>query len=305
MKQVGVLAVTYNRLKLLKEEIESIRKQNFRDFDIIVVNNCSTDDTKEWLKNQDDITTINIEPENIGPARAFAQGMKYIAEHGYKYCWLMDDDVECYPNALQELYDAYNENDDTGFVCSNVIGLDGCPMNVPVVDNRISSNGYSDYAKFLDRGMLKIIRCTFVSMFLSCQSIFDEGLPYGEFYNWAVDTEFSRRLSSQKECFLVGKSIVIHKRKIQGDLSFETETDPVRLSYYRSHYRNLIYVSMKYDIKGGKDRLRYFLQYTFDLLSLLSRLQFSHLKVKILAVCDYRRFKPVIKYPALSKQVKF
>lgn len=302
MKQVGVLAVTYNRLKLLKEEIESIRKQTYRDFDIIVVNNCSTDDTKEWLNAQDDIKAIHVEPENIGPARAFSLGMKYIAENGYKFCWLMDDDVECYPDALQELYDAYHEENEIGFVCSNVVGIDGCPMNVPVVDNRLSKNGYSDYAKFLDRSMLKVIRCTFVSMFLSCQSIYEVGLPYGEFYNWAVDTEFSRRLSSKKNCFLVGKSIVVHKRKIQGDLLFETEKDPIRLSYYRSHYRNIIFVAMKYDVNGKADLLRFFLSYIFNLLKLLIHFHIAHFKVMVLAACDYIKFKPVIRYPNTIQQ---
>ena len=82
MSKVGVLIVTFNRLKLLQEELTSIRNQSYQDFDIIVVNNCSNDGTKEWLNEQDDIHSIDISPKNIGPAAAFSLGMKYIAEHG-------------------------------------------------------------------------------------------------------------------------------------------------------------------------------------------------------------------------------
>ena len=301
MKEVGVLSVTYNRLQLLQEEIESIRKQTYKKFDIIVVNNYSTDGTKEWLNQQDDIHSIHVEPANIGPARAFALGMKYIAEHGYKYCWLMDDDVECYPDALANLYKAYHTKDNIGFVCSNVIGTDGCPMNVPKVDTRLSSNGYSDYAKYLDKSMIKVIRCTFVSMFLSCNSMYEIGMPYGEFYNWAVDTEYSLRLSLNHDSYLVGNSIVIHKRVIQGEILFETEKDPVRLSYYRSNYRNLIFVKFKYDTKSKYEKINYLLKYLIEIMKLLIRCQFSHFLIKFQALMDFLKFNPKVVFPKLNK----
>ena len=81
--EVGIVVVTYNRLELLKEVVESLRQQTFRDFQIVVVNNGSTDNTSEWLTNQKDIYTIN--QENLGGAGGFFTGMKYVAENGFKY----------------------------------------------------------------------------------------------------------------------------------------------------------------------------------------------------------------------------
>ena len=46
---VACIVVTFNRLPLLKKCLNSIRNQTNKDFDIIVVNNGSTDGTKEWL----------------------------------------------------------------------------------------------------------------------------------------------------------------------------------------------------------------------------------------------------------------
>ena len=297
MKEIGVLSVTYNRIQLLQEEIDSIRKQTYKNFDIIVVNNCSTDGTKEWLEQQLDIHSIHVEPENIGPARAFAVGMKYIAEQGYKYCWLMDDDVECRSDALEQLYNAYHEKDNIGFVCSKVIGVQGEPMNVPEIDSRPVSNGYSNYIELLDQGMLKVINCTFVSMFLSCETMFSLGLPLGEFYNWAVDTEYTRRLSQHNPCYYVNNSVVVHKRLIQGPLSFKSETNPLRLSYYMKFYRNLLYVKWKYNSKGIKGRTQILLSYLADMADSLFSFQFKLFVIQLHAIINFIVLKPEIEYP--------
>ena len=79
MNKVGIVVVTYNRLSLLKEVIESLRVQSYRDYQIVVVNNGSTDETPLWLEKQKDIITIT--QDNLGGAGGFHTGMKYVAEH--------------------------------------------------------------------------------------------------------------------------------------------------------------------------------------------------------------------------------
>ena len=93
INKVGIVVVTYNRLNLLKEVIEALRLQTYKDFQIVVVNNGSTDETPKWLSDQRDIYTIT--QENLGGAGGFFTGMKYVVENGFKYCWIMDDDVIC------------------------------------------------------------------------------------------------------------------------------------------------------------------------------------------------------------------
>lgn len=98
---VGIVVVTYNRLSLLKECIDALRHQTYKNFRIVIVNNGSTDGTCEWLSLQNDL--IVISQENSGGAGGFYTGLKYVAEHAYDYCWFMDDDVICNVDALQEL----------------------------------------------------------------------------------------------------------------------------------------------------------------------------------------------------------
>lgn len=236
MKEVGIVIVTYNRLNLLQEVIEALRLQTYKNNQIIVINNGSTDNTLDWLELQKDIITIT--QENLGGAGGFFTGMKYVAENEYKYCWIMDDDVICNPTALEELITAYQIKNDIGFVCSKVEGIDGCPMNTPSVDESPTPNGYANYYEFIDKQMIKVRMATFVSVFLSCERIYELGLPYKEYFIWGDDSEYTSRISRKYDCYMACKSIVVHKRTIQQGLSFDTETDPIRLKNYFYMFRN-------------------------------------------------------------------
>lgn len=103
-KPVALIIVTYNRVTLLKECLNSIYKQTFKNFDTIVINNGSTDGTKDFLSTQKNIIVIN--QENVGGAGGFYSGMKYMYEHQYQWLWMMDDDGIADKNQLQNLLKA-------------------------------------------------------------------------------------------------------------------------------------------------------------------------------------------------------
>lgn len=107
IKRVATLIVTYNRLEELKKCLEAVRNQTYTDLDIIVVNNGSTDGTKEFLSCQTDIISIN--QNNLGGAGGFYTGMKYAYEKHYAWLWMMDDDGIPHPDELNELLNSYNE----------------------------------------------------------------------------------------------------------------------------------------------------------------------------------------------------
>ena len=66
---VSVIIPTYNRLELLKKTVASVRSQSFRDFEIIVINDGSSDGTAEWLAQQHDIVGINRRNSGIASSR--------------------------------------------------------------------------------------------------------------------------------------------------------------------------------------------------------------------------------------------
>ncbi len=105
---VLVLIVTFNRLMDLKVCIEALKQQCFQCFDILVVNNGSTDGTQEWLAKQNNIITIN--QQNVGGAGGFYAGMAYMMEHE-QYDWLvmMDDDGIADKDEIKNLLEAYDD----------------------------------------------------------------------------------------------------------------------------------------------------------------------------------------------------
>lgn len=295
MKRVAVIIVTYNRLNLLKEEVESIRKQSFIDFGIIVVNNGSTDDTLEWLNQQSDITTIT--QDNQGCTGGMFTGIKYAVEHDYELCWVMDDDVEYREDSLAELVRSYDLlNGNIGFLCSKVEGINGEPMNVPVVDVRPTKNGYACYYDKIDEQMIKVEKATFVSLLFSSKVVKEVGLPLKEFFIWSDDYEYTERIAQFYPCYLCCRSVVVHKRTIQGALSFDTESDPKRLNNYFFFFRNNSFMVRKYMGEKAfwkqiivllKMGIHYFLHFNLNKSKVIFRALFASLS-----------FKPIVKFPS-------
>jgi len=293
MNSIAVVIVTFNRVDLLKECIASVRTQSFTDFQIIVINNGSTDNTKDWLKKQNDI--ISIHQENLGGAGGFFTGIKYASERGFEYCWIMDDDVICKEDSLRELYDAYSKKNNIGFVCSRVLGTNGKEMNVPIPDMRQNGNAYWTTFDMLNYKMAKVIEATFVSLFFSTRIVFEIGLPYREFFIWGDDSEYTRRISNKYASYIVGSSTVFHKRAQQEVLSFETEMDPQRLNNFFYFFRNNFF--NEYKKRGAFRKISFLLFGLKDVTHLL--ITGNVLKSRILAKAYIAlpRFKPKIEFP--------
>ena len=90
--QVSVIIRTYNRALLLQKAIQSVLDQTFQDFEIIVVNNHSKDNTIEVVKSFKDerIKIINIRNNGI-IAKSRNIGLK--KSHGDYIAFLDDDDL--------------------------------------------------------------------------------------------------------------------------------------------------------------------------------------------------------------------
>lgn len=97
--KVAAVVVTYNRIDLLKKVLGAVRKQT-RPLDlIVVVNNNSTDGTREWLSREQNLTVIH--QENLGGAGGFSRGIVVACEGEADWIWVMDDDVIANSDALE------------------------------------------------------------------------------------------------------------------------------------------------------------------------------------------------------------
>ena len=85
---VSLVIPTINRRKKLERCIDNIRRNVSVSHEVIVVDGGSTDGTREWLAEQNDLRII-LEPQREGAVRAFNKGFR--AATGQYVMWLNDD----------------------------------------------------------------------------------------------------------------------------------------------------------------------------------------------------------------------
>ena len=108
---IATIIVTYNRKSEVLRCIEAVKTQSVKCDSIIVVNNASTDGTKEALTSVEDITVLNLE-QNSGGSGGFYTGLKYAHENlKSDFYWLMDDDGYPSENCLEQLLSKSSEYD--------------------------------------------------------------------------------------------------------------------------------------------------------------------------------------------------
>lgn len=98
---------TFNRRQLLQRAIESIYRQTYRNIEIVVSDNQSTDDTANFLASQSDARMrVITQPYNIGMAGNFNACLT--AASGELFVMLSDDDFLA-PRAIEELSKPFRE----------------------------------------------------------------------------------------------------------------------------------------------------------------------------------------------------
>lgn len=274
-KNVGIIVVTYNRKKLLKENLEALFCQTYDKYDIFVIDNNSNDGTKEYISefiNDEKIRYINT-GKNLGGAGGFSYGMKLVLKENYDYVWLMDDDTIPTKNALSSLVKkAKKINDNFSYIGSLVKWTNNelCIMNSQV----ISKNWYKDYDKLYD-GLIPINSSSFVSFFVNAKIANSVGIPIKEFFIYGDDWEYSERLNKKNKGYLDIDSIVIHKMSSNKDVSI-VDIDDNRIDRCYYNYRNVFYIMKKYH---SKVRLTLFiLKYFYTLFQILFKAKSKKIK---------------------------
>ncbi len=112
---VSVILPTFNRAHLICEAIDSILNQTYRDFEIIVVDDGSTDNTTEVLQRYSDRITY-IKQENKGPGDARNRG---IAEAKGEYIAFLDSDDIWFKDKLELQVAVMEKLPEIGFLCSD------------------------------------------------------------------------------------------------------------------------------------------------------------------------------------------
>jgi len=123
--KISVIIPTYNRADLITRAISSVLNQTYKSFEIIVIDDGSTDNTKEVLKSYIEKKQIKyLYQQNHGPAAARNLGIKY--SKGELIAFL-DSDDEWLPEKLEKQIKIFNESKNArlGVVYCDVAIMEG------------------------------------------------------------------------------------------------------------------------------------------------------------------------------------
>lgn len=294
MNRIAAVVTTYNRLALLKENVESLLNQSFSKLDIIIVNNNSNDGTEEYVLslNNDRIKYYNT-GANLGGAGGFAFGVKKALQLGYDYAWLMDDDTIPDNTALEYLIKATEQlNNKFSFLASTVYWTDGTlfPMNTPTPADDFKM----DIEKTRDYGLVKIVTCSFVGCFVNLDYAEQVGLPYAEYFIYGDDVEYTTRLSEKENAYWVLESTLVHKAPSKAG-SNVVNAPADRIERFYNQARNRIHLHRKH---GGMSQylINYVLRRIKNIIVKSPDHKFKRVKMIFLGSISGLFFNPEIIY---------
>lgn len=143
---VSVVTATYNRAHTLKRLFVSLKRQNCKDFEWIVIDDGSTDCTpllfSEWSNTPSDFDIRYYRTENNGKMRAINMALE-LASH--EYFFIVDSDDALCDNAISFIHNAFKSlpNNDYFIGISGLRGFANAEsmLRQPVIDPHI---GYVD-----------------------------------------------------------------------------------------------------------------------------------------------------------------
>lgn len=246
MKKYVEVVVTYNRKKILEENIEALLNQTFENHDVLIIDNDSNDGTEKMVSAiQDKRIKYYNTGENIGGAGGFAFGLRKAIELGYQYAWIMDDDSIPEKEALMSLVKKGQAiNNEFSYLASLVYWTDGNLFDMNIPDFHYNSRLELRLDMIRRNKLLLIDTCSFVGCFVNLKYAEIAGLPISEFFIYGDDQEYTARLRKFAPAYLDFDSAIVHKAPSNkgADVALADET---RINRFFYQARNGMYIARK------------------------------------------------------------
>lgn len=242
----AVVIVTYNRLHLLKECLACVCGQTIPFSRVIVVNNCSTDGTKEYLESREDVRVYgrddvceNVcaskendafqeqeassdadvtqiwlvnETENLGGAGGFYHGMEIAEKCDFDWVLLIDDDAMIAPDYMERLLAVAQGRSD----CFSYAGAVFTEGRIDVshrrrITNRLLYVEQNVPEEAYQQESFSCDEATFCGFLIQGDKMRSLGLPKKEYFLWYDDVEYCLRLSDCGGITVVPSAKLNHK----------------------------------------------------------------------------------------------
>lgn len=140
---VSIIMPVYNKLQLTEPCVESIHREGANcTFEIVVVDNGSTDGTREWLALQEEAGRLRgvINPDNLG----FARGCNLGASHARgRYLLFLNNDMEVTPGWLEPLVSTLDNDPGVGIAGARLLFADDTIQHGGVALVQVAKEGWT------------------------------------------------------------------------------------------------------------------------------------------------------------------
>src|SRR5579864_2284139 len=103
MPTVSVVVPNYNHARFLPERIESILRQTYQDFELILLDDRSTDDSRAILSQYGGDPRVTIEFNDVNSGSTFKQWNKGVRLARGRYIWIAESDDYADDRLLERL----------------------------------------------------------------------------------------------------------------------------------------------------------------------------------------------------------
>jgi GT2 family glycosyltransferase len=238
---ISVIIVNWNGKDLLTECLDSLRKQTFRDFEIILIDNGSSDGSAEFVRTRFPEVRLVLLPENLGFAGGNNAGIRVSSG---QYVAFLNNDTKADPNWLSSLVRATASGQQVGMWASKILSY----SSPSLIDNTGLLLYWDGLAR--GRGRLEVDRGQFDQQLevlfpsgcagLYRKAMLDEiGLFDEEFFAYADDVDLGLRgRLAGWDCIYVPDAVVYHKYSMSS-----SAYSPMKAFLVE---RNRIWVLLKY-----------------------------------------------------------
>ena len=123
--KVIVLILSYNGKQLLDDSISSYLENEYSNFEVVVIDNGSTDNTKEYVEEKWPEVFVLRTEKNLGYSGGFNFGLDYaFNKENSDYVLITNNDVKADTKVIQELVNIVNQDEKIGFVTGKVYFYD-------------------------------------------------------------------------------------------------------------------------------------------------------------------------------------
>ena len=219
-EKISVILVNYNGKEYNDKCIASILDSTIsHQIQIVVVDNASTDDSLELLKENwgchEQVKILSLD-ENYGFSKANNEGIRWSLEQGIEYFWLLNNDTEIQPDALEQM--VHYQQKKKGIVVPKILYSDRrdtiwCAGGsfTPVI-KKATQRGIDQ----TDKGQFDVSgECQFANgcaMFLSKEVVDKIGYLDERFFLYYEDVEYSMRAERKGiSIWYCAEAVVFHK----------------------------------------------------------------------------------------------